>query len=427
MARSRLNSSTVQVGFAQCDITPALPFPLAGYGHREERLARSVRDPLTARAAAFADGRHTALVVTTDLLLISVPLREAVADGLRRAGVSFDGLLLTATHTHSSTGGYVDRPSAKLFLGRYREAIFHGIVAGIVEAATAAVADLAPAVLTIGTAEPQHLNWNRRHKEGPVDRTLSVVTARRGRRTLRIISFGAHPVVVAERDHHVASACWPGELCKTFEAQGDQAMFVVGPVGGVNVFFPEGPLPLEVHLALLTRLLREEADRALAAAEPVDLRGGVAFGLGEMPVAVVAPRLFPDHKAWLDLVAMPLRLYARHFGRGALLEGEYTQVPIVRVGELIFTGFPADLGAGVGLAARTLIAGAGLRTAVVASQTGDYIGYVHLPDDYERYEEKDKVARGMTIYENALGLTGRDTGLRLLEAFRRGLASVERN
>ncbi len=34
--------------------------------------------------------------------------------------------------------------------------------------------------------------------------------------------------------------------------------------------------------------------------------------------------------------------------------------------------------------------------------------------------------RGMTIYENALALTGRDTGLRLLEAFGRGLAAVQR-
>jgi hypothetical protein len=119
-------------------------------------------------------------------------------------------------------------------------------------------------------------------------------------------------------------------------------------------------------------------------------------------------------------------LYARRFARGAVREGESTQVPVVRAGELIFTGFPADLGAGVGLAARRQIEEAGFRAAAVASQTGDYVGYVHLPDDYERYEEDNKEMRGMTIYENALALTGRDTGLRLLEAFGRGLAAVQR-
>lgn len=415
----------IRVGYGQADITPEQPFPLAGYVHRQERLADRVRDPLLARAAAFSDGKNTVAVTVVDLLLISAPLREAVEQKLAERSVDLAGLVLSATHSHSAAGGFVDRPSASAFMGRYRSYIFDGLVEGIAAAVAAAVKDLAPAELTWGVTQTANLNWNRRHKDGPVDRALSVVTVQRSRKkNLRIVTFGAHPVVVAEREHHAASACWPGDLCRSIEAEGDRAMVIVGPVGGVNVFFPEGPMEVETHMSLLLRLLREELDKAQAAAVPVKATKGVGFGLGETRIQVATPRLFPDRLAWLDTLALPLRLYVRHFARGAVRDGEIAQVPVARVGELIFTGFPADLGAGVGLAARRHIEEQGLRPAAIASQTGDYVGYVHLPDDYERFETENKDQRGMTIYENAMGWPGRQMGLDLLEAFRRGLAQV---
>ena len=410
------NNTKIKVGYAKRDITPPLPFPLAGYITRQERMAASVHDPLTARAAVFSDGRRAAAVVTVDLLLITALLREAIEARLVRDGVRLDGLLLSATHTHSSSGGYYDAPSAKPFMGVFRQAIFDRLVDGITGAITEATHDLQPADLALGLTQTEYLNWNRRHPDSPVDRTLSVITVNRSSGILRIISFGAHPVIAAERDNLAASACYPGALTQALENEGGAAMFVVGPVGGVNVFFPEGPMKLDVHLHLLTRLLREEMAKAEAAAIPIDVNS-VSFALGETPINIIAPHLFPDRLAWLETVFYPLRLWLRRFGRGGLRDGMHTCVPVVRIGDVIITGFPADLGASVGLAAKALIEKRDLRPAIVASQTGDYVGYVHLPEEYQRFQTADRDALWLIVYENGMGFGGRNVGLDLLKAF----------
>jgi len=412
-----------RAGFAKREITPPLPFPMGGMADRRERLADRVRDPLYARALAVSDGCVTAVLVAADLLLFVTPLRDAVEQCLRSTGAKFDGLMLSATHTHSSTGGFWDTPSAPLYLGHYRQAIFDHLKENIAAAAAEAIADLRAADLSFGETATTYLNYNRRDKDGPIDRTLGVLTIKRRPDVIRAVFFGAHPVGVAFREYNTASADYPGELLKLLEAEGDKALFVVGPVGGVNVLFPEGPMAVDVHLALLARLMREEVTRAVAAQTPVP-PGEVRFSRGDFSLSVVAPRLLPDRLDWLDGALLPLRLWVRRFGRRGICGEHAARVPVLRVGDLIFTGFPADLGAGIGLAVRRLVAERGLRTAVAASQTDDYVGYAHLPEQYQQLETKDKSAMWMGIYENAMAFGGRQVGAEMLAAFRRAFAEV---
>jgi hypothetical protein len=91
---------------------------------------------------------------------------------------------------------------------------------------------------------------------------------------------------------------------------------------------------------------------------------------------------------------------------------------------LVFAGYPADLGASVSLATRQLIGERGWRTAVVASQTDDYVGYVHLPSEYHQFDTADKAALWMILYENAMGFGGRQMGEMLLAACGRALARI---
>jgi hypothetical protein len=413
----------IRVGYGKREFTPDLPFPLAGIVAKEERLAARVRDPLVARAVAFGDGERTAVVASADLLMIPPDLRDDVEAAVGRVTPGVAGMLLTATHTHSSVGGYWSKPSARKFLGNFRPALRERIVSAIAGAISDAVGDLAPAALTFGETTTEGLNYNRRHKDGAIDRALGVLTATRETDVVRVITFGAHPVVAAFRDNPAASADYPGELVRTFEARGEKALFVVGPVGGVNVLYPEGPMEIEAHFRLLTRLLREQTDRAIAAATPVG-GTGVAFAVGETPVRVALPRLFNDERALYDSLALPLRLWVRRLGRGGLDEGTTARVPVVRVGDVVLTGFPADLGAGVALAAKERIAARGSRAGFVASQTDGYVGYVHLAPEYARFEWADAAARWMTIYENGMAFCGRDMGERLLAAFDGALGAV---
>ncbi len=412
--------NTLEAGFGKRDITPKMPFPMAGMAGKKERLAESIRDPFYARALVFSDGKTVAAVVSTDLLLTTKPLRVAVEKAVAEAGIEIAGLMISATHTHSAPGGYWDTESASLFMGKYRPSIFKGMVEGIAGAVIDAVKDLHPAQLSYGVTQTEGLNYNRRHKDGNIDRSMGVLKISRSNRNITVMTFGAHPVTVAFRENNTASADYPGELIKTIEDDGDHGMFIVGPVGAVNVFFPEGPMDINVHLKILTRLLREQVDIAAKDAEPIK-GDDVAFAVGETSVEVILPKLLTADKAWLDILLYPLRMYVRRFGRRGIGERSVARVPVVRVGELVFTGFPADMGPSVGFAARRLIEQSGRKTFCTASQTDDYVGYVHMPEEYELFEWEDKEARWMCIYENGMGFGGRQVGVKLIEAFKNAL------
>lgn len=411
------------VGFGKKDITPPLPFPMAGLAGKKERLADKVRDPLYARALAFSDKAKTAVIVSVDLLMITFDLRTAVENLLDKENVKIDGLMISATHSHSAMGGFMNKPSAKLFMGAYRPELFNLLVEGITCAVKEALEDLQPAELHFGEVQTEGLNYNRRHAKGPIDRTIGSLRIKRKGKDIQVVSFGAHPVVVAFREYATASADYPGQVIRKIEEDGTEGMFLVGPVGGVNVFFPEGPMDLEFHITLLARLLMEQVEAADLNAKPFT-EHFVGFGLAETGVEVVFPRLFPDTKYWADVLLAPLRLWVYRFGKGGMEQGHKALVPVLRLGDLIFTGFPADLGAGVGLAARKKIEDAGCRCVVVASQTGDYVGYVHLPPEYQQFETEDKSALWMNIYENAMGFGGRNMGIKLLDAFEKAYASA---
>ena len=424
MTKQNPGKSDLSVGFGKSDITPSIPFPMAGIIDRKGRFADKAHSPLFARALAFSDNEKVVLVVSADLLLITNELRREVWKRLSAQNISFEGMMISATHTHSAPGGFWNTRSAKSFMGDYNKETFELIAGGICKAACMAVKDLQDARIYFGETQTQGLNYNRRHKDGPIDRTLGLLTIKRKTKDIQVAFFGAHPVVTAFREYNTASADYPGEVVKSMEANGDHGMFMVGPVGGVNVLFPEGPMELDVHYSLLNRLLMEQIE--IAKSNQTSIKGhDVAFAFSEVDINLTLPKLLPDYKFWLDILLLPLRLWINNFGKKGMGDKMTVRIPVVRVGELIFTGFPADNGAGVGLEARRIIAKKGYKTAVAASQTDGYAGYVHMPPEYQQLETQDKGALWMSIYENGLGFGGRKVGEKFIQAFKTALDKVK--
>jgi hypothetical protein len=100
------------VGWASADITPRRPVALIG--QLRKRIARSVRDPLTATALALetrgpgGDGEQ-AIMVSCDVLWVQKVIQERLRKmvGSQLPGFDVRKLLLTATHTHTAPG-FVD-------------------------------------------------------------------------------------------------------------------------------------------------------------------------------------------------------------------------------------------------------------------------------------------------------------------------------
>lgn len=138
-----------KIGCARNDITVFEPgMGMLGWAHADN-VATGVAMPLHARAFVLedgADGGRVALVVA-EICFITQGLRLAIVDELERRpelGLSDERIMLTGTHTHSSPGGFSHTVFYNASIPGYSEAVFQGLVQGIVSSIEQAAAALVP-------------------------------------------------------------------------------------------------------------------------------------------------------------------------------------------------------------------------------------------------------------------------------------------
>lgn len=147
------------IGAAMSDITgPIADVGFSGYV-RPTHIASGVHTRLSARAFIIGEleGDKRLVFVVADLLNISHEVRLAVIDNLRATHddlYTLDNVVLSATHTHSSPGGYSHE-------GGFRQAYFDAIVAGITEAIEGAHEDLQPGRILVGQRNVADAGVNR--------------------------------------------------------------------------------------------------------------------------------------------------------------------------------------------------------------------------------------------------------------------------
>ena len=408
----------MRVGYGTVDITPRAGAPLAGVISRKGRFNRTVRDPLFARAMHVVTPRGELTLVTADILLVTKSLHAEVA---RRAEVGAESLMISATHTHSGTGGYWDAGRGRLFMGHYDPVQLRDLVDCIVEAIRRArnkprVARMLTATVTLAGA-----NANRRERFGPIDRELTLLRMDRGTAPpVDVVSFGAHPVIVCEREPELCSADFPGELCARIEKRGALPMFFQGAVGALSPLFPEFPMHVDEHLALVGGLLEQGYEAAVADLVPLDASPMQAHIL-RIPIDPGC-RVFPSQgRRWAlaDVAALPLRAWMLRMARDADV-GHHAPLHVFHLGRATLVGTPCDLGVTVAMAIKRVLRDASAQAVMVGSQCDAYVGYVHLPEDYDRLP--DPGFRAMNLYENAMSLSGRHLGRAMVDAMIRDAA-----
>jgi neutral ceramidase len=186
--------SNLRAGAASSDITPPIGTPMFAYTARSRlvpepddpfRAMQIVADPdenLYAKSFEPSDGIHTrvlarALVVErrdekfalvqADLGGVPYALTQEVAKRVEGRGIPAERLMLSATHTHGSTGPIwpADSPGYAALGGDFFDPrIFELTVRGVVEAIVKADENLEPARLGVGTAELRGASRNRRYE-----------------------------------------------------------------------------------------------------------------------------------------------------------------------------------------------------------------------------------------------------------------------
>ena len=338
LARSTLDSSPgpLSAGWAERNITPTPGAPLAGYSERpNEKRSTAVHDPVHARAIVLGDGKDTVALVGCDLLMTTLNIAQLVWKGVAtETSLTQDSILFTTSHSHSSPGGFAPGLLAEYSAGKYSSEIERQIASGITEAIVEAYKTMAPAKMAHASVDAPEYIFNRTEVEGADTLLRYFVLQKANGDRCYAVRYSAHPTVLPEESLEL-SAEYPGALCAALRARtGATSVFLGGAVGAMGPKPPEAATDME----RMQRMGEALADRV--ASDKTELkfsdRADVA-SLGvrlDMPSMQVRPTENPRWRCspWLAKVV------------GLPTEG---WVQAVRVGDMVFMGFPHDFGGAV--------------------------------------------------------------------------------
>jgi neutral ceramidase len=385
-ARAQPCVDCLEAGAASVALRVPAGAPLAGYGSLARRLlipdlldryphafwfrpSDGERDALAARALVLeTDGRRLAWV-TVDLIAVDRAFTADVERRLAAAGLRPATLVLSASHTHSGPGAFVDSAVLGwLVVDRLDRGVRDALLDGVVAAVRQADAARRPARVGVGVATAPPLTVSRLRQ--PLDPEVLVlrVTGADGRPLALLWNYAIHGTMLSASNMRLSGDVM-GETSRALERDlGVPALFVNGAVGDVS----------PAH----------HGDRA-AHDIGVELAGTVRHGWSEatpMPrprlavatraVALPAPRLSAKNclYGWAPrALTVPL---------GSVFPRE-TTLTAVAIGDAAWVAFPGELQTRLGRVIKDAVR-APLRHAGVAGVSNDYLGYFVTAADYVR-------------------------------------------
>lgn len=153
-----VKTGVFMAGFGLEDITPKDPVPMASYGDARDRISNGMYTYLQARAVAVQDADGQLLIfITGDVSWCPNALGSVIqAELANELSIPADHIVLSGTHTHASVEtSLTDMPAVVRFNDRY--------IAGMKAAAHAAVEDLKPAEVYVGSVMTEGMNFVRRY------------------------------------------------------------------------------------------------------------------------------------------------------------------------------------------------------------------------------------------------------------------------
>ena len=189
----------LEAGFGRARLTPTInaaqddpakgqfrSMTLAGFGDRDGRPATGTHDDIEVKAIALRVAGQLGVMVGADALIIPPEVTEAAMRRLEsELHLSRQQVYLSATHTHSSLGGWGEGRVAESFAGGFQPGVRTWFADRIVTAIAESVGDLTPAEFGQGRFDAPEFVRNRLVQDrGTVDPEFSFVVLKQagGRR-----------------------------------------------------------------------------------------------------------------------------------------------------------------------------------------------------------------------------------------------------
>ncbi|HUG36641.1 MAG TPA: neutral/alkaline non-lysosomal ceramidase N-terminal domain-containing protein, partial [Candidatus Limnocylindrales bacterium] len=405
-------------GAASVEIVVPAGTPLAGYGGFPRRAwlpdlldrvghafwfhaAAGVHDAPRARALALESGSTRVLWLTVDLVGVDPSLLAELRARLARAGLTYSGVILSASHTHSGPGAYGDSALfAFVAIDRLSRTVRGGILDALERAAREAEARKVPARAGGGRAEVTGIARSR--LAAPLDPELGVlkIVGRDGRPLALVWNYAIHGTALG-RDNSLLSGDLMAEASSRIERQLDApALFVNGAVGDVS--------PVRRGWEGVRLAGSALAAAALAAWDripPEDARVATLSDRVRLPEPALRVRncLGGWLPRWLEV------------GLGSALPPSAEMVALA-VGGTGWVTVPGELQTRLGLDVKA--AGRGSFSHVfVAGVSNDYLGYFLTPEAFDR----PSYIACASLYGERGGEAVRDAAIGLLQRLGREL------
>jgi hypothetical protein len=361
-------------GAATCDITPKNPGGILLGGFDSDRPCAGVRDPIYARALVLTDGNTPLVIVTLDLVGLSLVRTRRIRAQLTRKHP--DSILLVCTHNHQSPDTIGLWGPALFGVLPYRTGLDSGYMAWLEERVVGcveqALGQARPARLHLASGEfDKKDRWVHNERSQVRDRNLQVVhlTDESHAPIATLIQHACHPETLWKSNRRI-SADFCGACCRQVEGQvGGVALYANGALGAMVSAALEWEAPLEQRDEFLDGL---GAALGTAAARLVDRAKKKAVGNPAIRIQRSPVRLRAEDNHLFGLV-QALGVVEPREPDGNLV----SEVSFARLGPASITGLPGEAAPALGLEILKRVPGS---PKLLFGLCNDELGYLLPPE-----------------------------------------------
>jgi neutral/alkaline ceramidase-like enzyme len=370
-----------------------LPFPdlLDWYPHAFWfRPHTGVRDRLAVRALVLGGGGERVVWVTADLIAVDRALTAALATRLGLDATDRAALIVSASHTHSGPGAFIDSAVMGLAaMDREDGDVRRAILDAMADAVRRAERGLRGA--RIGTVAVPGPPVTSARLDTPIDRELTVmrVVGDDGHPIAVVWSFAIHGTMLGPRNLELSGDVMGLATQRVEASLGVPALFVNGAVGDVSPR-AHGATAMAAAASALSATVEAAARRADARdrTSPVIARGHLELPPARLGVRSCLGRWVPR------AIRIPL---------GRVFPADATLIAVA-AGDTAWVTVPGELQSSLGARIKRAVR-PGVPAPFIAGVSDDYLGYFVARDDADRIS-----------YVTCASLYGREAGERLADA-----------
>lgn len=227
--------SLLFIGVDKQSLVPEIPVKIAGYGLKRKEFT-DVHDSIFVKSIYLKNQFTEGVILSYDLLIVAPVIAQKVEQELHKIGIN--NIYFSASHTHSSIGGYGNSLAGNLILGGHSETIINSIVNQTIKSVLKSRNTLTE-INTITFSKKQFNKVkNRLNDNRDIEQLLrSIYFNTIDSNEVCIMSTNVHPTIVSHEAVELSND-YPGMLCELNKSNFN--VFMAGTMGSLTPIIHKG-------------------------------------------------------------------------------------------------------------------------------------------------------------------------------------------